>query len=273
MDFIKKITVIGSDARQFYLYKYLECKGYKVLSYGVDGCGNAFDDLDETLQSSEIIAAPVPVNRYLDMSFVKERLRAGQTFIGGSIPEDFVSFCTDSNIRVYDFMCSESLAKENAVLTGEGVISEIIRNTPFSIRDSKALVIGCGRCGSVIVHLLKSMGCSVSILEESRKAFAVLKACGSSEYIMDVNEKDYENRLISFDFIVNTVPAIVLGRESLAKCRSECILFDIATKPGFDAASAQQLGIKCFKLPGLPGRFSPKTAGELIARDVIKFLS
>ena len=272
MDFSENITVIGSDARQFYLYKYFKHKGCKVFCYGVDGCNDSFNDLDEALQSSGIVIAPVPVSRYLDMSFVRKRLKKGQIFIGGNIPKDFVDFCTDSNIRVYDFMCSENLAMENAILTGEGVISEIIRNTPFSIRDSKALVIGFGRCGGVVSRLLKSMGCSVSILEDNSKAITLLKACEYHDYFTSLSDEGFEDRVKSCDFIVNTVPAVVLDDDSLAKCRKDCILFDIASKDGVDVLSAKRRGMKYIKLPGLPGRFSPKTAGELIAKDILSFM-
>lgn len=273
MKFVENITVIGSDARQFYLYKYLEGMGYRVLGYGVEGCGDAFNDLDEALRLSPIVIAPVPVSRYLDMSFVMARFKAGQTFIAGNIPESFTEYCKENGIQVYDFLGSENLARENAVLTGEGVISEIIRNTLFSVRDSKALVIGCGRCGSVISRMLEDMGCEVSVLEENREAVAALKACGFRKSVMDLNRKNHADELQSFDFIVNTVPAVVLDGSSLAECRRECVLFDIASKPGFDEASVRRLDMKYIKLPGIPGRFSPKTAGELIAKDVIGFLS
>ena len=60
---------------------------------------------------------------------------------------------------------------------------------------------------------------------------------------------DLENELGSFDLIVNTAPAPVLGKSQLRRVRKDALIIDLASRPGgvdFDYArelgAARQLG-------------------------------
>ena len=70
------------------------------------------------------------------------------------------------------------------------------------------------------------------------------------------------------DFIVNTVPAQVLGRGALEKIRPDAVVLELASEPGFDLALANELGLHALAAPGLPGKTAPLAAAELM-RDVI----
>ena len=70
------------------------------------------------------------------------------------------------------------------------------------------------------------------------------------------------------DFLVNTVPAPVITRETLARLRPDAVLMELASEPGFDKALAEELGLRSIYAPGLPGKSAPCAAACLM-RDTI----
>ena len=45
------------------------------------------------------------------------------------------------------------------MLTAEGLIGEIIKNTDFSLNNSKVLILGFGKCGTNIASRLFNLNC------------------------------------------------------------------------------------------------------------------
>lgn len=77
-----------------------------------------------------------------------------------------------------------------------------------------------------------------------------------------------------FRVIFNTVPAPVLTRERLVLMDKNTLIIDLASEPcGTDFSAAEELGITAKKALGLPGKFAPKTAGEILKETVLNILS
>ena len=54
----------------------------------------------------------------------------------------------------------------------------------------------------------------------------------------------------------------------------DSIIIDLASEPcGTDFSAAKELGITAEKALGLPGKFAPKTAGEILKETVLNILS
>lgn len=54
----------------------------------------------------------------------------------------------------------------------------------------------------------------------------------------------------------------------------KAMIIDLASEPcGTDFEAAKALGLTAVKAPGLPGKFAPKTAGEIIKDTVLNILS
>ena len=52
------------------------------------------------------------------------------------------------------------------------------------------------------------------------------------------------------------------------------LIIDLASEPcGTDFKTAEELGITAKKALGLPGKFAPKTAGEILKETVLNILS
>ena len=77
-----------------------------------------------------------------------------------------------------------------------------------------------------------------------------------------------------FKVVFNTVPAPVLTKEKLVLMDKNALIIDLASEPcGTDFAAAEELGITAKKALGLPGKFAPKTAGEILKETVLNVLS
>ena len=75
--------------------------------------------------------------------------------------------------------------------------------------------------------------------------------------------------LCSYDLIINTVPAQVLGEAALEDVSSDCLIIDLASRPGgVDFESAAALGLKVIWALSLPGKVAPLSSGQII-RDTV----
>ena len=92
--------------------------------------------------------------------------------------------------------------------------------------------------------------------------FTVLRALGCQPLAYGRLERPY-------DVIFNTVPAPVLTAQALSRQRWGTLLLELASPPGgIDREAARRFGLRVVDAPGLPGRLSPKAAGELIKEAV-----
>ena len=65
-----------------------------------------------------------------------------------------------------------------------------------------------------------------------------------------------------------------LNAERLELLDKSAIVIDLASEPcGTDFSAAEELGITAKKALGLPGKFAPKTAGEILKETVLNILS
>ena len=73
--------------------------------------------------------------------------------------------------------------------------------------------------------------------------------------------------------MVNTVPARVLGRTELEDLRTDCLILDLASKPGgVDLSAAGELGLTVIWALSLPGKVAPVAAGAAIPNTIYNML-
>lgn len=76
-----------------------------------------------------------------------------------------------------------------------------------------------------------------------------------------------------FDLVVNTVPATILTFDILKHLKRECLLIDLASKPGGVCfKTARDLGLKTIWALSLPGKVAPITSGEIIKNTIDNIL-
>lgn len=280
----QELLILGGDRRQYYMSQYLLSQGYPVTvfgeNFGKDHTGMRYLQSTKEVFSymekeSCIVILPVPVTvdgvtvkgtgGELGLSEICPYIRTKQRLYGGSIPKEFRSQCEMKQGQCVDLMQSERVAYLNAVSTAEGSIAEAMAGGVTQISGSKSLVVGFGRCGAVLADKLRCLGADVTVMERKEKSRARASAYGLK--CVDFTEPHVEWK--KFEYIFNTVPALVLPAEILKQCRQEVTIIDIASKPGgVDYAAAEALGIQAKLCPGLPGKYAPKTAGEILAEEI-----
>lgn len=277
------ISIIGADLRQIYMIKSLYDKGYTIYTYGINNDLvtdkiRKTSSLHEAMQESNILICPIPFSRdNKDIAFLNlyedknvkhfmEGLNEKHILFAGLIPDYLSSYCNRNKIINYDFMKMNDVAILNAIATAEGTVVEAIKRSTVNLHGSKSLVLGFGRCAQVLASKLKALDVNVYISARNKDDIAFAIAYGYQGILLDNLEKD----LNSFDFVFNTIPAMILTRNKLEKLSPYVTIIDIASAPGgLDFDAAESLNLNASLCLGLPGIYSPKSSGEILA-DVIE---
>ncbi len=269
---MKKFLFIGGDKRRYYAARYIENEGHSVTL--ADDC----PEFESLVAGADYIVLPLPVSRDsvrvnsplslapVTLSRVIRSVCEGQTVFAGMPDDEFAKALESKGVLLYDYYKNEALTILNSISTAEGVIFEITGNTDRDIHGSKIAVIGYGKAGSAIARRLVALGAEVTVAarKESALAQAVSDGCKAEE-LYNVCEKA-EN----FDIVINTIPSRVLEEDFIKKLNKVCLIIEIASAPyGVDFEAAERYGIKVLRVPGLPGRISPQSAGEAIAKTIL----
>ena len=74
---------------------------------------------------------------------------------------------------------------------------------------------------------------------------------------------------MDYDFIFNTIPALVLTAPLLKKMKPQVTIIDIASAPGgVDFAAASELNLCARLAPGLPGKYAPASSARAIKETI-----
>jgi len=271
-----KIAVIGGDLRQLEAAKAFSVKGYECQVYGLDIVGDSrgFDgiikanSLSEALLAAHLVLLPLPYSRdgiHINAPLSTQKIKITSLFpllsprqkiaaglLGATLPEGFEAF---------DYAASESFAIRNARATVEGALAIAIRETPITLNGANILVVGYGRIGKMLAGTLKDLGAKVTVIARraSDRALAWSQGLGGENYA------SFLPHAANCDMIFNTVPATVITREILAALPNDAVVIELASPPGgIDLRDAAELGTHVISALGLPGKFSPKTAGHII---------
>lgn len=273
----KTICFVGGDKRSVFMSEYFKEKGYIVKTYGLTGTGT----LDEALNESCAVIGGVPFSR--DSEFVSapdgsvkipiEQLFANmskeQMLIAGSISDKVKAMAEEHKIKIYDLIEDEDIAVLNAIPTAEGAIDIAIRMTDITLHGANVLIMGYGRIGKILMDLLLGFHANVSVAARKDSDFAWIKTKGGSVTHYD----KLNSELFKFDIVFNTVPAMMLDKDRLSILKRECVIIDLASKPGgIDFETARELGINAIWALALPGKFAPKSAAINMANKIVRLI-
>lgn len=277
------IAILGGDLRQCYTAEYLLSCGFHVTCFHTPDFpynpGIVLEnDLALALSQAEIVLLPTPLSKDGSRLFQADgqyqpcpleelwkTIAPGQTLAVYSLSPDKIQELEEKNCRVFQFSQSPVFARENAFLTAEGLLSEVIRFTPFSLSSARTLLLGYGCCGSAIGTLLHPLCRSIYLLEQEQEKRVLAEKKG----ICPIQKEDFAAVLPHCNLVVNTIPAAVLEPEWIQELPGSCHIFDIASSPfGFPGNVTEDYLLPYFRLPGLPGRFSPAAAGQITGKTV-----
>lgn len=257
------ISILPCDGRMEYVAGSMKRKGGKLCSSleeipknGYLICGLPFTKDGKTVNTS--IAEPPTIPCFLGM------LTSSHILVGGNLPDSVLSYCTQQGIQYYDIMTSADFVTKNARLTAEGLLIPLLTHTSFSICDCRVLLVGYGKCGREIADILRIFTNEIYIYDKDPAALRSAK----SKHFTAVSEKDIQNPfhgLHQINTIINTSPVNPFDNRTWESFPADCKIFNIASCVLKLPSSVSERLLSC---PGIPGKYAPKTAGNMIAKDI-----
>ena len=250
-------AVLGADARQRAAADHLRQQGWQVVGR-------------ERLNAADVILLPMPLSgESEELVRLLAGAKPGVQAFGGRVGPAARQAAAQAGIPLRDYLEREELAVLNAVPTAEGCIALLLQNRTRTLWNSPVLVLGYGRCGAALAVRLAALGARVTVAARSpgQRAQAesqALTACGLDRLAQ---------LLPGFETVVNTIPAPVLDRRTLAALAAGSLVIDLASLPGgVDLEAAEALGVRAIRALSLPARCAPVTAGEFVADTVLAML-
>ena len=269
----KRIAILGGDKRFSILAQQMVHDGHKIMTYGHENDCAAYEvQLDEAV-TAEYIVLPLPLARLeADLNGRKDctmeqlwsKFHPGQKIYAGNIREKDRECAGMHGLRLVDYYTDEALAIRNAVPTAEGAIAAAMSATDITLQRARCLVMGYGRIGKVLAQKLAALGAKVSVSARRKTDLAWIETMGFEA----VHSYSPGEALGKFHIIFNTVPHELLDAEEIAKLRSDCVLIELASCPGFDLAAVKRRGITHITAAALPGKAAPKSAAEAICKTL-----
>lgn len=272
----RNIVIIGGDKRQKYLMEYLDNKKYNVSSYGLFDWDDDTDKLKGMIGEDSVIILPLPATRNdktIVMPFSKREISIDRLMsllcknnlvFGGIIKGELLSRLRETEVPFVDYYDKEFIEK-NAVLTAFGALKILLEHIDFALPLGKYAIIGYGRVARETASLLTALSCDVTVFarNSSQRDDAVLKGC----YAKDLEELPQEAH--NFDIVINTVPCQIIGEDILSNMKQGCKIMELASAPyGLNFDVARKHSVDVIKAFSLPGKYTPKTAGEIIGRRI-----
>lgn len=288
------ITIIGGDYRHFLLYKHFASQGFSVsgvaLQNNLPGTKNTNDDIhvenlypDTALLPSEVWITGIPFtkdhlhiysenpNYYISLEYFFHHLKQHppKMLIGGQFPKEVIEFCREEQIPCHDLLKCNSIATRNAIPTAEGAIYYAMEASSSVLHNSNCLVLGFGKCGKILATKLNGLSCNVTVSARKEESLAEAEAYGYDTLPLE----QLTEKLGAFSFIFNTIPICILDKKKLSFLSKDTVIIDIASMPGgVDFEGAKQLGITTRHCLGIPGKMAPKTAAEILAKQIVTLL-
>lgn len=199
-----------------------------------------------------------------------ERLAPGATVFAGALAPELRAEVAARGLELVEYRERDDFAIYNSVPSAEGAIQMAMAASPLCLFGSTCLVVGYGRTGTTLAHMLRGLGAQVAVVARREADLARAWAAGHRP----VPAHRLAEAAAEADFVFNTVPALVITRAVLAQMARHVVVIDLASAPGgVDFAAAEELGICAQLAPGLPGKVAPVTAGRIIADLVVRHLA
>ena len=256
MDKNTRILVAGGDLRQVCLAQYLS-RHFIVKTYGL---GESSPE-PELLRGFDILILPVivsPDGENLNAPFCEAPvalnrltycLKENGIVFGGIFKEGTAQIFSGKGFKVFEYYEREELVIKNCIPTAEGALQIAMEELPVTVNGLKTLVLGFGRVGKITSQLFFDTGADVVCTARKQSDLALCQAMG----IKAQKTSEALNSPEAFELIINTIPAMVVDKTVLEKVSKDCLIIDLASKPGgVDFLTAKELGVKAIRALSLP---------------------
>jgi len=272
------ILTIGGDLRYAYLTSLAADQSLEIASVGLEKSPVASPcaALDDVSQASALIL-PNPWRNGFSLPYAARPFTL-DSVLSRARPETLlllsdVACMPESlpgSLHPVDLSADTQYVLKNAHLTAEAAVSQAMLHSDRALSDSICLVIGYGRIGRHLSHLLCSTGAETAVVVRREIVQKESIRDGMPAFLME----SLPDLLPRAHFIFSTPPDTVLNEPLLRLVRPDTLLMDLASPPyGFDLNLAHFLSLNAVRENGLPGRCCPYSAGLALLGAVKRALS
>ena len=196
-------------------------------------------------------------------------LPCGSVIFGGMVSPLIQRLAKEYGHKIYDYGEREDFNLLNAVPTAEASILIAMEHSISTVHGGKFCVLGYGKIGKALSARLSDLGGTVTVMARSDAALAACECDGHIPIrlssIGDIQHK--------YDVCFNTIPHVLFETDILKAW--DCPLFiELASLPGGFSTEAQNyLSDRYISALSLPGRYFPRTAGEIIYKTVLTMIN
>ena len=250
-----KYVLYLKDKRLPFVKEYLENKGCETVCFEEN-------NLNKITAKDVVILSPA----FKWNETLVKNMPADITIFGGAISDEFNQIFKSKNIKYLNMMLNEDFVLKNATLTAEGMLCDLILNTPESMYEQNILIIGSGRVAKAVGYLFFKLGLNIDFAMRNEKEFNHTKLFARKCYLGD----DYKKHLKNYEVIINTVPAVIFNQNDANNFKKDCYVFELASKQCLEGVNCQNFNyVLC---PALPSKYVSKSAGKLIVELINNYL-
>ena len=247
------IAVSRQDGRQKAAAAALEQAGYQVIRPQPEIC-------------ADVLVLPMPFQpSQEELKQLVKCIKPNGIVLAGMPSKSAIDAFEQRQVEVQDYAKCEELTLLNAIPTAEACLQILMNLRKKTIWNSKVLITGFGRIAKLLARDCMTLGAKVSIAARNPAQRAEAAAWGCDTLPL----KDLKETVSLMDIAINTVPFLLFDAEVLMEMNPRCVLIDLASSPGgVDFEQAEKLGIYTEWARGLPPKYAPETAGEILAQTV-----
>ncbi len=265
--------MVGGDMRNYILAEKLLKDGNNVKVLGFEKIEEKNNNLiaENYIKDDDIIISAIPFTKdgeniyspYSDKNIKIDFLK-GKKVIAGKITNEISN---KYNIDKIDIMENEAITVLNTIPTAEGAIQLAMEKTNYTLDGANIMVLGFGNVGKTLCYKLKNMGANVFAEARKDSDLAWIKVYGYNQIGID----QIKQNMCKMDIIFNTIPSLILDKNTLILAKNKALIIDLASNPGgIDFESAKKLGIEAILYGGIPGKVAPNFCAEQIKQFVYK---
>lgn len=284
-----KIRIVGGDQRITACKLVLEKAGWEV-EMGDMGQNLPFYKA-ETIHKSkgkthmagegegDVLLLPLPLSRdgiwvnglenKLSLEDVLTIAPSYKYIVCGAPPSAFLEKARGFGAKVLDVLADEMFVLGNSQLTAEVAMGLLLLEMGESLYRLPCGVVGMGRIGRVICRYLVAFGADVSVF--ARKEADRLSALAMGARRVYDTTALAEDGLRGLSVLLNTVPVPLVTERAMSTLSDGALVMELAS--GSPLPHKEGAKYRYLSAMGLPGKYMPKGAGELLGARILSLLN
>lgn len=267
---------LGGDRRQLFAARAAQNAGREVYLCGFETADTELPALpiEKICERCGTIILPLPVTRdgkTLNAPLAQREILCDDTLAKACAHKRLFGGMTArlrecsplwEQVIVRDYYAREELTAGNAYLTAEAALAMMITETSGTLCGASCLVTGFGRIGKALCKMLTGLGARVDCCARKPADLISIRCLGYGAV-------SYPELSGGYEYVFNTVPAVVLGERELSRFAPDTVLMELASAPGgIDLTAAARHNLRVISAPSLPGKVSPRATGELVWQTI-----